>query len=82
MDFIHVAEFNNLYSELTNHGIDKERLIFAEDMNLDDYLTRNSSADLLFDTFNAATIANFALSSDLQVINLLGKSYYARIVQV
>ncbi|WP_269608783.1 tetratricopeptide repeat protein [Prochlorococcus marinus] len=77
----HQAAMNNLYAELTHHGIDKERIIFAENMELDDHFSRHSCADLFLDTFNfnAANTANFALSSDVPVITLLGKSYSARI---
>ncbi len=77
----HQVAMNNLYSELINHGLDKERIIFAEHMKLDEHLSRQACADLFLDTFNfnAATTANFALSSGLPVITLLGKSYSARI---
>jgi len=50
-------------------------------MKLDDHLSRHSCADLFLDTFNfnAGTTAAIALSSDLPVITLLGKSCSARI---
>ena len=71
---------NNIYNELSMHGIDKERIIFAERMNLNDHLSRHSSADLFLDTFNynAATTAKIALTSGLPIITRLGKSYSAR----
>ena len=70
----------NLYSEFTNHGIEKERLVFGDHMNLEDHLSRHSCADLFLDTFNfnASTTANFALSANLPVITLLGSSHSAR----
>tara|TARA_Y100001968_G_C19446352_1_gene765592 strand:+ start:1594 stop:3633 length:2040 start_codon:yes stop_codon:yes gene_type:complete len=71
---------NNLYSELSDFGINKERIIFADHMNLEDHLSRLSCADLFLDTFNfnAGATANFALSANLPLITLLGKSYSAR----
>ncbi len=74
------SAIKNILSEITNHGIDKNRVIFAERMKLDDHLSRHSCADLFLDTFNfnAATTANIALSSGLPIITLIGKSYSAR----
>ena len=48
--------------------------------SIEEHLSRHSCADLFLDTFNfnAGTTASFALTSDLPVITLLGKSYSAR----
>ena len=70
----------NLYSELTDYRIDKDRIIFAEYMQLDDHLSRHCYADLFLDTFNfnAAATASLALSTGRPIVTLLGKSYSAR----
>ena len=72
---------DNLYTELTNNGLCKERIVFAEKMKLDEHYSRHSCGDLFLDTFNfnAATTAGIALSSGLPLITLLGNSYSSRI---
>ena len=76
----HESAINNMYTEIINNGIDKDRLIFAERMQLDKHIMRHSCGDLFLDTFNfnAATTANIALFSGLPIITLKGKSYSAR----
>ena len=70
----------NIISEVTSHGIEQKRLIFARKMKLDAHLSRHYCGDLYLDTFNfnAATTAKIALSSGLPVITLRGKSYSSR----
>jgi protein O-GlcNAc transferase len=72
---------NNIHLEISKYGIEKERIIFAERMRLDNHLSRHYCADLFLDTFNfnAASTASIALSCGLPIITLFGKSYTARI---
>jgi len=77
----HEAAIKNIFNEVEKYGIDKERIIFAEKMGLDDHISRHYCGDLFLDTFNynAATTASIALSCGLPIITLLGKSFSARI---
>ena len=76
----HKSSIDNIYHELNRNKIDKEKIIFAERMNLDQHLSRHSCADLFLDTFNfnAGTTAADALWTGLPLITLIGKSYSAR----
>ena len=73
---------NNLYSEVKKQGIDLERIIFAEKMNLNDHLSRHLCADLFLDTFNfnAGTTGSLSLRAGLPIITLIGKTYSSRTV--
>jgi len=77
------AEFRrNLLKAFSNRGIDPNRIIFAERINLmEDHLARYQIADLFLDTrpFNAHTTAVDALKSGVPVITLLGKSFAGRV---
>ena len=77
----HPLAIINIHNELTKAGIEKERVIFTERMNINDHLSRHSCGDLFLDTFNynAGTTASDSLWAGLPVITLLGKSYSARI---
>ena len=70
----------NIQNELTKAGIEKERIVFAEKMNINDHLSRHSCGDLFLDTFNynAGTTASDSLWAGLPLITLLGKSYSSR----
>jgi len=70
----------NLYSELNNIGINKERLVFAPRMELNDHLSRLKKADLFLDTFNynAGTTASDALWAGVPLITMSGKSFSSR----
>ncbi|WP_269606545.1 tetratricopeptide repeat protein [Prochlorococcus marinus] len=70
----------NIHRELINQGLQKDRVVFAEKMNLDEHLSRHSCADLFLDTFNynAGTTASDSLWAGLPLITMLGKSYSAR----
>ena len=76
----HESAINNIMTEVTNFDIKKERIIFAERMNLEDHSCRHFCGDLFLDTFNynAGATANIALASGLPIITLAGKSYSAR----
>ncbi len=76
----HKVAMENIYSYATKYGIEKEKIIFADRMKLDDHLSRHSCADLFLDTFNfnAVTTANFSLSAGLPLITTQGKSHSSR----
>ena len=74
-----VAE--NLKKEAIKHGVDANRLIFAERMPLPEHLARHRQADLFLDTFpcNAHTTASDALWAGLPVLTLMGESFASRV---
>ncbi|WP_413678366.1 tetratricopeptide repeat protein [Prochlorococcus sp. MIT 0916] len=76
----HESAINNILTEMTKYGIEKDRVIFAKRMNLEDHSCRHCCGDLFLDTFNynAGATANIALSFGLPIITLAGKSYSAR----
>lgn len=65
---------DNLKSEALNHGVEANRLVFAERMPLSEHLARHRLADLFLDTFpcNAGTTASDALWAGLPVLTLMG----------
>ncbi len=75
------SAIDNILTELTNNNLNKNRVIFAERMKLDDHLSRHYCGDLFLDTFNfnAASTASSALMCGLPIITLLGNSYCSRI---
>ena len=71
----------NLRKEALNHGIDANRLVFAERVSPPEHLARHRQADLFLDTFpyNAHTTTSDALWVGLPVITLMGKSFASRV---
>jgi predicted O-linked N-acetylglucosamine transferase (SPINDLY family) len=71
----------NLIKEAQIRGIAKERLIFAERLELPEHLARHRLADLMLDTtpYNAHTTASDALWSGLPVLTLIGNSFAGRV---
>jgi predicted O-linked N-acetylglucosamine transferase (SPINDLY family) len=71
----------NLKREALNHGVDANRLIFAEKMPLSDHLARHRQADLFLDTFpyNAHTTSSDALWVGLPVLTRMGQSFASRV---
>jgi predicted O-linked N-acetylglucosamine transferase (SPINDLY family) len=61
-------------------GIAPERLIFAERIDPDLYMSRLRLADLFLDTFpyNAGTVASDALRMELPLLTLCGQSFVSR----
>jgi predicted O-linked N-acetylglucosamine transferase (SPINDLY family) len=61
-------------------GIASERLIFAERIDPDLYMSRLRLADLFLDTFpyNAGTVASDALRMELPLLTLCGQSFVSR----
>lgn len=70
----------NLLREAAAHGLDPQRLVFAERALPEQYLARYALPDLFLDTFpfNAGTTANDALWMGLPVLTLTGRSFAAR----
>ena len=70
----------NLHNQAKKHGIDSERLIFAQKVAPMEYLARYRLADLLLDTspYNAGTTASDALWADLPVLTCPGNTFASR----
>jgi predicted O-linked N-acetylglucosamine transferase (SPINDLY family) len=71
----------NLKREAQNHGVDANRLIFAEKIPLSEHLARHRQADLFLDTFpyNAHTTSSDALWVGLPVLTQMGQSFASRV---
>ena len=71
----------NLKEQALIHGIDANRLVFAEKMPPPEHLARHRQADLFLDTFpyNAHTTASDALWAGLPVLTLMGRSFASRV---
>ena len=71
----------NLKLQIKNNGIDPSRLIFAENLKIEDHLQRIKFADLFLDTFpyNAHTTCSDALRAGIPVLTLKGKSFASRV---
>jgi predicted O-linked N-acetylglucosamine transferase (SPINDLY family) len=73
---------NSLKNSAQHCGVDPERLVFAQRINLSEHLARHRQADLFLDTFpyNAHTTASDALwTGCLPVLTLMGKSFASRV---
>lgn len=71
---------NNLQQNALAHGIDMQRLVFAERIPAGAYLARFQLADLFLDTipFNGGTTASDALWMGLPLITCSGKTFASR----
>ncbi len=71
---------DNLKTEAKSHGIDPERLVFAEHLPPEDHLARLPLADLFLDTFpyNAGATASGALRTQVPILTRMGQSFAAR----
>lgn len=65
----------------SGHGIDPNRLVFAERTALPQHLARHAQADLFIDTwpYNAHTTASDALWTGLPVVTCAGQTYASRV---
>ena len=72
---------DNLRLLLEKNGIVSNRLIFAENLKIEDHLQRIKFADLFLDTFpyNAHTTCSDALRVGLPVLTLKGNSFASRV---
>ena len=71
----------NLILQAESRGIAKDRLIFAERMDLPEHLARHQLADLFLDTLpcNAHTTASDSLWAGLPVLTQLGETLAGRV---
>ena len=71
----------NLRSEAEKRGITSSRLVFADELPLNEHLQRIKHADLFLDTFNfnAHTTASDALWVGLPVVTKIGQGFAARV---
>ena len=72
----------NLAESARAHGVDPERIIFAERVpRVEDHLARYRLADVFIDTFpyNGHTTAGDALRAGLPVVSLCGGSFASRV---
>ena len=71
----------NLILQAKSRGIAKDRLIFAERMDLPEHLARHQLADLFLDTLpcNAHTTASDSLWAGLPVLTQLGETLAGRV---
>ena len=71
---------NNMIKEAEKRGIKKERLIFANRLPMDEYLSAYTCADLFLDTFNysAGSTAVCALWGELPVLTFAGQNNSSR----
>jgi tetratricopeptide (TPR) repeat protein len=71
----------NLRNEAEIRGLDANRLVFAQRMELPEHLARHRLADLFLDTLpcNAHTTASDALWAGLPVLTQKGESFAARV---
>ena len=71
----------NLIQEAEKFGINKDRLVFAKMVLVEDHLSRIRLADLFIDTLpcNAHTTASDALRMGVPVLTCLGESFASRV---
>ena len=72
---------DNLKSFASKHGIDPERIIFAPLVANNEHIARHALADIYLDTlpYNAHTSASDALSMNLPIVTLKGKTFPSRV---
>jgi protein O-GlcNAc transferase len=71
----------NLEREAAARGIDAARLVYAENLPLEDHLARHANAGLFLDTlpYNAHATAADALGAGLPVLTCKGQSFAGRV---
>jgi predicted O-linked N-acetylglucosamine transferase (SPINDLY family) len=76
-----VLSQRNLRNEAATRGIDPNRLVFADKLELHQHLGRQGLADLFLDTlpYNAHTTASDALAAGLPVVTCLGPTFSGRV---
>ncbi len=74
------ASNENLRREAVKRGVAENRLVFAKNLPMLEYLARYRLADLFLDTFvyNAGATAAGALQAGVPVLTLPGKTYVSR----
>jgi protein O-GlcNAc transferase len=76
-----VVAKKNLLNFVSQHNINKKRIIFAPRLIMEEYLGSYQLADIFLDTFNfnGHTTVSEALWAGLPVITKIGKSFTARV---
>ena len=71
----------NLLEQAAMNNIDKERIIFAENVKIKNHLSRLKLADVFLDTFpySAHTTASDAIRMNLPLVTLSGESFASRV---
>ena len=72
---------SNILETASRFGVDKNRIIFASHVPVEQHLNRIRKADLFLDSlpYNAHTTASDALRMGVPVITLIGKSFASRV---
>ena len=71
----------NLLTEVSNRGIEQNRIIFSPELPYEEHLERFKFCDLYLDTFpySAHTLANEVLSSGTPLLSIIGESFQSRV---
>jgi predicted O-linked N-acetylglucosamine transferase (SPINDLY family) len=74
------ATTTNLKKEAISRGVDPDRIIFAKNIPIPEYLARFKLADLFLDTYpyNAGTVGSDALRMGLPLLTLCGNTFSSR----
>jgi protein O-GlcNAc transferase len=77
----HERAKRNLRQEATRRGVDPARLVFADELTVEDHLARQTLADLFMDTlpYNAHGTGSGALWPGLPVLTCRGKTLAGRV---
>ena len=77
----HAETVQNLRAAAEGHGIDPNRLVFAERTSLPRHLARQAQADLFLDTwpYSAHTTASDALWAGLPLVTCTGETFASRV---
>ena len=72
---------SNISNIASKYGVDKNRIIYAKNLPVEEHLNRISKAGLFLDTlpYNAHTTASDALRMGLPVLTLIGNSFASRV---
>ncbi len=72
---------NNLIYEAKRHGVNANKILFADYLPLKDHLSRLKCADMFLDTYpcNAHTTASDALWAGLPVLTIQGETFASRV---
>ena len=72
---------SNISKTVSKLGVDKNRIIFAKNLPIEEHLNRISKAQLFLDTlpYNAHTTASDALRVGVPVLTLIGNSFASRV---
>ena len=81
--FIHTENADveqNLMNAARSSGVDRDRMVFAKRLKLEEYLARFRTMDLFLDTwpYNGGTTVSDALWAGLPVLTYTGQSFAAR----